>query len=206
MKPFLLALLLGVALPAHADLVVSLRYFKTEGTSHFHLYLYKDDGKIVRQLTSPADAHDTEPIFSENGSEIVFTRESKGDKKIMSIRPDGSALRTLSQAPAWYAPAGKLEAYGSADGEELVPLWKTRADEQAVTVPGGKTEVVLRNDDRYKDPDSGEIIATFKALTIRNLADGSETRVPTLTDEEGFFCYLVLYKNSPFSCVMACAC
>lgn len=198
MKTPLMVLFLCVTLQAHADLVVSLRYFMTEDTSHHHLYLYRDDGKVVRQLTSPEDAHDTSPIFSTDGSTIVFTREAKGGSKIMSIQPDGGTLRTLSQAPAWYVPSGKIDAYGSAQDGKLVSPWKVRANEQAVTVPGGKIEVALRNEDRFKDPDSGVTTNAFKALTIRNTADKDETRVPTLTDTEGNFCYLVFYKNSPF--------
>jgi Tol biopolymer transport system component len=95
------AILLIFTLRVQADVVVSLRYFKTEGTSHYHLYLYRDDGKMVRQLTTPEEAHDTNPIFSVDGSEIAFTRESKGSRRIMSIRPDGSALHSSAKAPAW---------------------------------------------------------------------------------------------------------
>jgi hypothetical protein len=195
-KTSLLALMLCVALPVHADLVVSLRYFKSEGTSHFHLFLYKDDGKLVRQLTSPEDAHDTEPIFSASGSEIAFTRETKAGKRIMSIRPDGTDLRTLPQAPAWYRSAEDF-AYELTGGGDNDALWKPGNAELSIVTPDGRTEVKLKDVDNFKIQQN-HAAHSFGALAVRNRADRNETRVVTMGDRVDAYCDLATRKGSPF--------
>jgi Periplasmic component of the Tol biopolymer transport system len=49
--------------------------FARAGTSHSHLYLYREDGKLLRQLTNDNSGQDSGPIFSPDGETIVFTRE-----------------------------------------------------------------------------------------------------------------------------------
>src|SRR5947209_18626296 len=58
-----------------AEIVIAIRYLQTEGTSHSHLYLFREDGKLLRQLTNDNSGQDSGPIFAPDGSMIVFTRE-----------------------------------------------------------------------------------------------------------------------------------
>ena len=65
------------ATAAHGDseIVIAIRYLQAKGTSHSHLYLYREDGKLLRQLTNDNSGQDSDPIFSGDGGTIVFTRE-----------------------------------------------------------------------------------------------------------------------------------
>src|SRR5437762_10258403 len=57
--------LLTIELPAASEIVIAIRYLQTEGTSHSHLYLYREDGKILRQLTTDNSGQDVDPVRSE---------------------------------------------------------------------------------------------------------------------------------------------
>ena len=57
-------LLLPINLSAASEIVVAIRYLQAEGVSHSHLYLYRDDGKFLRQLTSDNSGQDVDPIFA----------------------------------------------------------------------------------------------------------------------------------------------
>ena len=58
-----------------SEIVIAIRYLQAQGTSHSHLYLYSEDGKLLRQLTKDNSGQDSAPIFSPDGETIVFTRE-----------------------------------------------------------------------------------------------------------------------------------
>jgi hypothetical protein len=47
-----------------AEIVIAIRYLQAEGTSHSHLYLYREDGKLLRQLTNDDSGQDSGPIFA----------------------------------------------------------------------------------------------------------------------------------------------
>ena len=91
---------------ADSELVIAIRYLQAEGTSHSHLYLYREDGKLLRQLTNDNSGQDAAPIFDPSGETIVFTRE-KPHKVIeyWTIKPRGEGLKKLDAAPSWYAEA-----------------------------------------------------------------------------------------------------
>jgi hypothetical protein len=81
MHPALSALILINALAflttharADAEIVIAIRYLQAEGTSHAHLYLYREDGKFLRQLTKDNSGQESAPIFASDGKTIVFTR------------------------------------------------------------------------------------------------------------------------------------
>src|SRR5207248_3083788 len=63
--------LLTVELPAASEIVIAIRYLQAEGTSHSHLYLYREDGKILRQLTTDNSGQDVDPIFAPDGEVIA---------------------------------------------------------------------------------------------------------------------------------------
>src|ERR1700730_19014295 len=97
------ALTLFVAFDLHAasEIVVAIRYLQAEGTSHSHLYLYRDDGKFLRQLTNDNSGQDVDPIFAPGGATIVFTREKPDNSPLefWSVEPLGSDLRKLDSVP-----------------------------------------------------------------------------------------------------------
>src|SRR2546422_4828338 len=79
-----------------AEIVIAIRYLQTEGTSHSHLYLFREDGKLLRQLTNDNSGQDSGPIFAPDGSIIVFTREKPNEaRECWSIDPRGIGLKKL---------------------------------------------------------------------------------------------------------------
>ena len=105
----LLAVLAG-GLPARGadapmpEIVVSMRYFQQTGASHAHLYLlYREDGKLLRQLTDDNTVQDRDPVFSPDGESIVFARShDKGATEQWSVTPRGDNLHKLPAKPDWY--------------------------------------------------------------------------------------------------------
>ena len=101
-----------------SEIVVAMRYYQQTGTSHAHLYLYREDGKLLRQLTDDNTVQDRDPVFSPDGETIVFTRANdKGGTDCWSIEPRGGNLHKLPAAPDWYtgtkdAPAVSVDLLG----------------------------------------------------------------------------------------------
>jgi len=104
-----------------SEIVVAIRYLQGKGTSHSHLYLYREDGKLLRQLTNDNSGQDSDPIFAPNGETIVFTHEKpNATREFWSIDPRGAKLRKLDSAPDWYS-ATKSSPYFTSGGEEEAP-------------------------------------------------------------------------------------
>src|SRR5206468_5330328 len=100
------SLLLGTPARGASEIVIAIRYLQPEGTSHSHLYVFREDGKLVRQLTNDSSGQDSAPIFAPDGSNIVFTREkSNNSREFWSIDPLGKALKKMEIAPDWYVAA-----------------------------------------------------------------------------------------------------
>src|SRR2546423_13307486 len=75
---------------AESEIVVAIRYLEADGTSHAHLFLYREDGKLLRQLTKDDSGQDLDPIFAPDGATIVFTREIGENKfEFWSVEPKG---------------------------------------------------------------------------------------------------------------------
>src|SRR5437588_11757909 len=104
-----------------SEIVIAIRYLQAKGTSHSHLYLYREDGKLLRQLTNDNSGQDVDPIFASDGETIVFTREKPNDiREFWSTDPRGAKLRKLDAAPGWYS-AAKSSPYFTSGGEEEAP-------------------------------------------------------------------------------------
>ena len=56
-------LLSAMSARADAEIVIAIRYLQAEGTSHSHLYLYREDGKLIRQLTNDQSGQDSGPVL-----------------------------------------------------------------------------------------------------------------------------------------------
>src|SRR5256886_12560408 len=95
--------LLAIELPAASEVVVAIRYLQAEGTSHSHLYLYREDGKFLRQLTTDNSGQDVDPIFAPDGEVIAFTREKDvSPLEFWSVHPLRGTPTKLDAAPDWY--------------------------------------------------------------------------------------------------------
>ena len=104
-----------------SEIVVAIRYLQPNGTSHSHLYLYREDGKLLRQLTSDNSGQDVDPIVASDGAMIVFTREKPNDtRELWSIDPRGTKLKKLDAALDWYS-AAKSSPYFTSGEEEQAP-------------------------------------------------------------------------------------
>src|SRR5437867_13211318 len=89
-----------------SEIVIAIRYLKAEGISHSHLYLYLEDGKLLRQMTNDNSNQDVAPNFDSNGETILCTREKP--HKIIEywmIKPSGEGLKKLDVAQSWYVQA-----------------------------------------------------------------------------------------------------
>ncbi len=117
LRRFLLAatiLLTATAARGDSEIVIAIRYLQAKGTSHSHLYLYREGGKLLRQLTNDNSGQDSDPIFASDGETIVFTREKPNDtREFWSIDPLGKKLKKLDAAPDWYSDGEKLASFYS---------------------------------------------------------------------------------------------
>jgi len=82
--------------------VVAIRYYLTEGTSHGHMYLFDAEAKELRQLTRDDAGQDHDPVFSPDGGSIVYRRRLAGGEHWWSIRTCGEGDQALDQAAAWH--------------------------------------------------------------------------------------------------------
>src|SRR5580700_11687278 len=104
---------------AESEVVVAIRYLQTQGTSHSHLYLYREDGKLLRQLTNDNSGQDVDPIFSPDGAIVGFTREKANDEReFWSIEPHGTNLKRLENAPDWYKSAKNSPYFTNQEEQE----------------------------------------------------------------------------------------
>jgi hypothetical protein len=170
---------------ADSEIVVAIRYLQAQGTSHSHLYLYREDGKLLRQLTKNDSGQDSAPIFSPDGETIVFTREKSNKlREFWRINPRDTDSKKLDTAPDWYAQAKSSPYFtnlepqeaGSADArsspaESVSP---TATPVPTYKSPDGSFELILREDptdedDQINGPGHG------KHYILRDLKTGTET-------------------------------
>lgn len=188
---FLAALFFVLAaarLHAASEVVVAIRYLQAEGESHAHLFLYRDDGGLLRQLTKENAGQDLDPMFAPDGETIVFTREIAENKfEYWSIEPKGGGLKKLDVEPEWYADTktspyfGWPEMEGSGD-DESAPAFGERT--QKFKAPDGSVELVLREvkgdeNDSVNGPEHG------KHYALRDSKTGKSTEFPKIPGFEG---------------------
>ncbi len=172
---------------AASEIVVAIRYLQAQGESHAHLFLYREDGKFLRQLTKDDSGQDQDPIFAPDGETVVFSREISENKfEFWSIEPSGAALKRLDAAPEWYS-AAKSSPYfawpdlGSGDDENSTPLGQRGPHFRA---PDGSVELVLREikqdeDDSVNGPEHG------KHYLLHDLKSDKEVEFAKLPGFEG---------------------
>lgn len=189
-----LALLAAVAFAAsssstrgESEIVVAVRYLQLEGESHARLFLYREDGTLVRQLTSDGSGQDLDPIFAPDGETVVFTREVAANKfEFWSVQSTGAALTRLEVEPDWYAdtkssPYFAWPDFGSGDDEDATPFGQRSPRFRA---PDGSVELILREikqdeDDSINGPSHG------KHYLLRDVKSGKQIEFWKLPGFEG---------------------
>jgi hypothetical protein len=186
--------LAGLRAAPAPEIVVAIRYLQPKGTSHAHLYLYREDGKLLRQLTNDNSGQDLGPIFSPDGTTIVFRRDKPNDvREFWSIEPLGANLKKLEAAPDWYTGL-KDSPYFTNRGERPgFPIAPLAADApRNFKAQDGSVEIVLREDP--KDPDDEiNFVGHGKHYLLRDLKSGKQTEFGKLPGFYGAFD--VLYRS-----------
>ena len=170
---------------ADAEIVIAIRYLQAEGTSHSHLYLYREDGKLLRQLTKDNSGQDSSPIFAEDEGMIVFTREKPNDvREFWSIDPRGTGLKKLEAAPDWYIQAKSSPYFTNVEPEESASPAETPPP--SYKSPDGSVELILRKDPKDED-DQIDGPGHGKHYLLRDLKTGTETEFEKLPGFYGVF-------------------
>lgn len=171
------------AAEAPSEVAVAIRYLKPEGVSHSHVYLYREDGKLLRQLTKDDGGQDRDPIFSPDGETIVFTRELKAGNEYWSVEPLGKNLRKLPAAPEWYAKTPGAPYFRYPEYEEQKEGEPRPSDDPKTaprfTSPDGATELILRTvkgdeEDEWNGPGHG------KHFVMRDVKSGESVEMGKL--------------------------
>ena len=180
-----------------SEIVIAIRYLQVQGTTHSHLYLYREDGKLLRQLTKDNLGQDSAPIFSADGETIVFTREKPNNvREFWSVSPRGTDLKKLDAAPDWHAQTKSSPSFTNAEAQTAESADATSspaesASPSATSVPtyksaDGSFELVLRvdpsdEDDQINGPGHG------KHFVLRDLKTGTETEFSKIPGFYGAF-------------------
>jgi hypothetical protein len=174
---------------AGEEIVIAIRYLQAEGTSHAHLYLYREDGKLLRQLTNDNSGQDAGPIFAPDGRAIIFTREKAGEvKEVWSVDPHGNGLKKLEAAPDWYAQAKSSRYFTNIEPQENASpepsASPTATPVPAFRSPDNAVELVLREDPNDED-DQINAPSHGKHYLLRDLKTGTETPFAKIPDFNG---------------------
>ena len=191
------SLMLGTPARGASEIVVAIRYLQAEGTSHSHLYLFRDDGKLLRQLTNDNSGQDSAPIFGPDGSMIVFTREkSNNASEFWSVDPLGKALKKWEVAPDWYVAAKSSPYFTNVEPEESASPNPSPSPEESLSPtatpiptyksPDGSAELILREDPNDED-DQIDGPGHGKHYLLRDLKTGKETEFGKLPGFYGVF-------------------
>jgi hypothetical protein len=188
--------LLAIELPAASEIVIAIRYLQAEGTSHSHLYLYREDGKFLRQLTTDNSGQDVDPIFAPDGEVIAFTREKDGGPlEFWSVHPLGGTPAKLDAAPDWYQQTKTSSYLTNRDvpGAETPSASPTAGaartaagmmgERRSYKAPDGSVELILREDPTDSD-DQVDGERHGKHYVLRYLKTGIQADFGTLP---GFF-------------------
>jgi hypothetical protein len=173
---------------AASEIVVAIRYLQARGESHAHLYLYREDGTLLRQLTKEESGQDLDPMFAPDGETIVFTREIAENKfEYWSVESKGGALKRLEAEPEWYATTKTSPCFvwpemeGSGD-DESAPAFGERT--LRFRAPDGSVDLILKEvkgdeGDSVNGPEHGQ------HYVLRDLKTGKSTAFPKIPGFEG---------------------
>jgi len=182
---------------AESEIVIAIRYLQAQGASHSHLYLYREDGKLLRQLTKDDSGQDSAPVFSQDGETIVFTREKPNNvREFWSVMPRGTDLKKLDAAPEWYAQAKSSPYFTNIEPQEPASPDATSSPGESVSPtatpvptyksPDGLFELILREDPKTED-DQIDGPGHGKHFVLRDLKTGTETEFSKIPGFYGAF-------------------
>lgn len=173
---------------ADPEIVVAIRYLKAQGTSHAQLFLFREDARLLRQLTNENMAQVTNPRFAPDGETIVFTRELDANKEYWSIEPHGKNLHVLPGVPPWYDKKNDAPFFTNLEESYDGPNPDAPSDEQkelTFTSPDGSTQLILKQtedeDDQVDGPGHG------KHYELRDTSSAKTTEFKDLPGFEGVF-------------------
>jgi hypothetical protein len=180
----------GIAAAGAApEVVVAMRYLQVEGVSHAHLYLYKEGGTFLRQLTDDNAGQDRDPIFAPNGETIVFTRELGKAMQTWSIEPHGGGLHRLPAAPGWYTATKTSPIFTEEDPQpvpgarNVSPADSTNGEFGArdlrFKAPDGSVELILK-ELKSDEEDQLNLSGHGKHYRVRDLKTGVEVEMGKL--------------------------
>src|SRR5438874_4382935 len=189
--------LVGTRARADPEIVIAIRYLQAEGTSHSHLYLYREDGKLLRQLTNDNSGQDSAPIFSPDGAMIVFTREKPNNvREFWSVEPRETKLKKLNAAPDWYTSTKSSPHFTNAEPQQSASAVTTASPADSASAsptpaptyksPDNSFELVLREDPNDED-DQIDGPGHGKHFLLRNLKTGTETEFGKIPGFYGAF-------------------
>jgi hypothetical protein len=189
--------LTAISAHATAEIVIAIRYLQAEGTSHSHLYLYREDGKLLRQLTKDDSGQDSAPIFAPDGNVIAFTRQKSNDvREFWSVDPLGKAVKKLEAAPDWYTSTKSSPYFTNVEPEESASPSPSASPEESASPtatpvptyksPDGSVELILREDPNSED-DQIDGPGHGKHSLLRNLKTGAETEFDKISGFYGVF-------------------
>ena len=180
-----------------SEIAIAIRYLQAQGTSHSHLYFYREDGKLLRQLTKDGSGQDSTPIFSPDGDTIVFTREKPNNvREFWSVRPRSTDLKKLDAAPDWYVQTKSSPYFTNVEPQEPGSAGATSSPAESASPtttpvptyksPDGLFEVILREDPNDKD-DQIDGPGHGKHFVLRDLKTGTETEFSKIPGFYGAF-------------------
>jgi hypothetical protein len=168
-----------------------------QGTSHSHLYLYREDGKFLRQLTNDNSGQESAPIFSPEGETIIFTCEKpKNVHEFWSVQPRGTNLKKLDTVPGWYTQAKSSPYFTNSEPEESAAATPSTSPTESASpsptpppkckAPDDSVELILREnpkdeDDQIAGPGHG------KHFALRDMKTGTETEFGKIPEFYGAF-------------------
>jgi TolB protein len=91
------------------------------------LFIAASDGSDEHPLLSSQDS-DYDPVWSPDGSSIVFTSDRTGSADLFLVKPDGTGIKQLTSDPAYddqaaFSPDGKKLVFVSTRGGGASTLW-----------------------------------------------------------------------------------
>jgi hypothetical protein len=159
--------------------------------------LYREDGKLLRQITNDNSGQDSAPIFAPDGASIVFTREKPGGvREFWSVDPLGKTLKKSQTEPDWYVAAKSSPYFTNVEPEESTSAAATTSPAESASPsptptpiyksPDGSFELILREDPNDED-DQIDGPGHGKHYLLRDLKSGTETQFDKIPGFYGVF-------------------
>src|SRR5262245_61692235 len=128
------------AADAGREQIVFARVFPNAG--QIGLFIARADGSDEHRLLT-GTAIDYDPVWSPDGSTIVFTSDREGSADLFRVNPDGSGIERLTDNPAYddqaaFSPDGKQLVFVSTRSGGTCDLWTMDlASRRARALPPG---------------------------------------------------------------------